>query len=54
MLYECAPIAYIVEICEGKSMLDSFHATNPTSVLDCVIDQLDKRVGVCFGGINDV
>merc|ERR1712193_452980 len=57
LLYECAPIALIVEACGGKSLLDpAFGGENPTpiSVLDVVIDDLDKRIGVCYGSATEV
>ena len=54
LLYECAPIAFIVEASNGKSLVDPRFAKTPTSVLDIVIDDLDKRIGICYGGTEEV
>jgi len=55
LLYECAPIAFIVEAAGGKSMVDpAFSKGEKMSVLDLVVDDLDRRVGICYGGIAEV
>jgi sedoheptulose-bisphosphatase len=57
LLYECAPIAFIVEACGGKSVIDPAFADankTPKSVLDVVIDDLDKRIGLCCGSAKEV
>jgi len=50
LLYECAPIALIIEYCGGASIVDPLMSSTPISVLDLSIDDLDKRVGICYGG----
>lgn len=50
LLYEVAPIGLIIE-CAGGS---TTHESYDSSVLDEVIDDLDKRLGVCFGSRNEV
>ena len=50
LLYEVAPIGLIME-CAGGS---TTHEQYDGSVLDEVIDDLDKRLGVCFGSTNEV
>jgi sedoheptulose-bisphosphatase len=70
LVYECAPIALLVEAAGGATVMApsvnaaSSSSTNgngsngsceqPVSVLDVVIDDLDKRLGVCFGGSEEV
>lgn len=50
LLYEVAPIGLIMECAGGATTHEMYDA----SVLDEVIDDLDKRLGVCFGSINEV
>lgn len=56
LLYECAPIAFIVEAAEGRSCLDPAMCPDqkPLSVLDLEVTDLDQRVGVCYGGCDNV
>jgi len=55
LLYECAPIAFIVEAAGGKSLVDpAFVKGEKMSVLDMEVDDLDKRIGICYGGIAEV
>jgi sedoheptulose-bisphosphatase len=71
LVYECAPIALLVEAAGGTTVMapsitssSSTSSSNgngsngcserPISVLDVVIDDLDKRLGVCFGGSEEV
>lgn len=56
LLYECAPIAFIVEAAEGRSCLDPAMCPDqkPLSVLDLEVTDLDQRVGVCYGGVSNV
>lgn len=56
LLYECAPIAFIVEAAEGRSCLDPAMCPDhsPLSVLDLEVSDLDQRVGVCYGGRDNV
>mmetsp|Transcript_20562 Transcript_20562/g.25313 ORF Transcript_20562/g.25313 Transcript_20562/m.25313 type:complete len:334 (+) Transcript_20562:51-1052(+) len=50
LLYEVAPMGLIVECAGGVTTHESYDA----SVLDEKIDDLDKRLGVCFGSSNEV
>ena len=50
LLYEVAPIGLIVECAGGTAI----HESCDVSVLDVKIDDLDKRLGVCFGSTNEV
>lgn len=50
LLYEVAPIGLIVECAGGCTTHESINM----SVLDDVIDNLDKRLGVCFGSEDEV
>ena len=57
LLYECAPIGLIVEAAGGKSLVapcEAMQSIEPVSVLDVVISDLDKRVGVCYGSEEEV
>jgi sedoheptulose-bisphosphatase len=69
LVYECAPIALLVEAAGGATVMAPSITSNsnssngsgsngfseqPVSVLDVVIDDLDKRLGVCFGGSEEV
>ncbi len=50
LLYEVAPMGLIVECAGGLTT----HEAYDQSVLDEKIDDLDKRLGVCFGGSDEV
>lgn len=50
LLYEVAPIGLLVECAGGVTT----HESEDTSVLDLVIDDLDRRLGVCFGSKDEV
>lgn len=50
LLYEVAPIGLLVECAGGETT----HEAHDKSVLDEVIDHLDKRLGVCFGSKEEV
>ena len=50
LLYEVAPIGLIVECAGGATT----HEAYDCSVLDEKIDNLDKRLGVCFGSTEEV
>ncbi len=50
LLYEVAPMGLIVEAAGGMTT----HESHDGSVLDEVIDDLDKRLGVCFGSVDEV
>lgn len=55
LLYECAPIAFIVEAAGGKSLVDpAFSNGEKMSILDVEVDDLDKRIGICYGGTAEV
>lgn len=57
LIYECAPIALIIESAQGSSCVcpsEVNEATLPISVLDVVVDDLDKRIGVCYGSRDEV
>ena len=57
LLYECAPIALIMEAAGGMSCAcssESGEDCGPGSVLDIPITDLDKRIGVCFGSKREV
>ncbi|CAN0388308.1 unnamed protein product [Ectocarpus fasciculatus] len=57
LLYECAPIALIIEAAGGMSCAcasEAGEAVGSGSVLDVVISDLDKRIGVCFGSKIEV
>ena len=57
LLYECAPIALIIEAAGGMSCAcasEAGEADGPESVLNVVISDLDKRIGVCFGSKVEV
>lgn len=57
LLFECAPIALIVEAASGASCVAPCEAGQeavPMSVLDVPISYLDKRIGVCFGSKDEV
>ena len=50
LLYEVAPLGLIVECAGGVAI----HESRDQSVLDIVIEHTDHRLGVCFGGTNEV
>lgn len=50
LLYEVAPIGLIVECAGGATTHESYDG----SVLDEKIDDLDRRLGVCFGSTEEV
>jgi sedoheptulose-bisphosphatase len=50
LLYEVAPLGLMVECAQGVTT----HEFHDTSVLDIKIDDLDQRLGVCFGSANEV
>jgi sedoheptulose-bisphosphatase len=50
LLYEVAPLGLMVECAQGVTT----HEFQDTSVLDIKIDDLDQRLGVCFGSANEV
>lgn len=55
LVFECAPIALIMEACGGSTLCapgDAF--PNPISVLDVVISDMDQKIGVCFGSKVEV
>ncbi len=55
LLCECAPVAFIVEAAGGKSLVDpAFSSGEKMSVLDLAVDDLDKCVGFCCGGVAEV
>ncbi|KAG5183466.1 Sedoheptulose-bisphosphatase [Tribonema minus] len=67
LLYECAPIALLVEAAGGRSVVapapgaaaaaaaaGGGGAAAPQSVLDVVADGMDVRLGVCYGGVDEV
>ena len=57
LLFEAAPIALIIEAAGGSSCVcpsEAAEITPPISLLDVVISDLDKRVGVCYGSTAEV
>jgi sedoheptulose-bisphosphatase len=57
LLYECAPIALLVEAAGGASCVcasEAGEALEPISLLQVNVDDLDKRVGVCYGSVEEV
>jgi len=55
LLYECAPNACTAEAAGGMPMVDpAFSSGEKVSVLVPVVDDLDKRVGICDGGAAEV
>ncbi|CAD7934929.1 unnamed protein product [Amoebophrya sp. A25] len=54
LLYECAPIAFIVEAAGGKSLVDPMFASAPQSVLDVAVAALDQRIGVAYGSSAEI
>jgi sedoheptulose-bisphosphatase len=57
LLYECAPIALIIEAAGGASCVcpsEAGEVHEPVSLLEVPISDLDKRVGVCYGSAEEV
>jgi len=57
LLFECAPIALIIESAGGSSCVCPTEVDEPclpVSLLHVVASDLDKRVGVCFGSTEEV
>lgn len=57
LLFEAAPIALVIEAAGGLTCVCPSEVEDnitPSSLLDVVISDLDKRVGVCYGSANDV
>lgn len=57
LLFEAAPIALIVEAAGGSTCVcpsEAAESIPPISLLDVVVSDLDKRVGVCFGSALEV
>jgi sedoheptulose-bisphosphatase len=57
LLFEAAPIALIVEAAGGESCACPSEAAEsmlPVSLLEVPIDDLDRRVGVCYGSSEEV
>ena len=50
LLYEVAPLGLVVECAGGVTTHEAYDG----SVLDCKIDDLDRRLGVCFGSSDEV
>ena len=50
LLYEVAPLGLVVECAGGVTTHEAYDG----SVLDCKIDDLDRRLGVCFGSSEEV
>ena len=50
LLYEVAPLGLIVETAGGVAI----HEKEDKSVLDITIEHTDHRLGVCFGGKDEV
>jgi len=50
LLYEVAPIGLLVECAGGVTT----HEAYDKSVLDIKIEDMDQRLGVCFGSANEV
>jgi sedoheptulose-bisphosphatase len=50
LLYEVAAIGLLVECAGGETT----HETEDVSVLDLVVNDLDRRLGVCFGSKDEV
>ena len=49
LLYECAPVAFLIENAGGKGVL-----VNGERILDVVVDNLHQRVPVVIGGKEEV
>eukprot|EP01041_Mallomonas_annulata_P005144 gene5144-10283_t len=56
LLFECAPIALIIEAAGGMSCVcasEAAETVQPISILDVTITDLDKRIGVCYGSSEE-
>jgi sedoheptulose-bisphosphatase len=57
LLFECAPIALIIEAAGGASCVcptEVAEPCEPVSILSILATDIDKRIGVCFGSIDEV
>jgi len=59
LLYECAPVSLLVEAAGGLSIALTSMGIPPITgvlhpVLDVLMDDMDSRLGVCFGGKSEV
>jgi len=57
LLYECAPIALIIECAGGSSCAcasEAGESITPGSILNIPISDLDKRIGICVGSADEV
>jgi sedoheptulose-bisphosphatase len=58
LVFECAPIALLVEAAGGASLVSpdplQQSAQVARSVLDVRIDDMDQRLGVCYGGTEEI
>jgi sedoheptulose-bisphosphatase len=57
LLYEAIPIALIIEAAGGASCVcpcEAGHSMDPVSLLEVPVSDLDKRVGVCYGSVEEV
>ena len=57
LLFEAAPIALIIEAAGGSSCVcptEAAEKQEPVSLLDVIVSDLDKRVGVCYGSVEEV
>jgi len=57
LLFEAAPIALIIEAAGGSSCVCASEAAEevePTSILDVVATDMDKRIGVAYGSIDEI
>ena len=57
LLFECAPIALIIEAAGGHSCVcpsEFGESLDAISILDLPITELDRRIGVCYGSSEEV
>ena len=57
LLYECAPIALVIEAAGGASCVcptEAGEALEPVSLLDIPVTDVDRRVGACYGSTQEV
>lgn len=54
LLYEAGPIALLVESAGGLSSVEPNYTKVKTSVLDVKIEDLDQRIGICYGSEVEV
>jgi sedoheptulose-bisphosphatase len=57
LLFEAIPIALIIEAAGGSSCVSPSEFQEnmiPSSLLDVTVDDLDQRVGVCYGSSDEV